>query len=54
MAWRYAAILLLAALSGCASTGDWSSDTPTRSDPRADKAKSVNLQTQSVSDVYAP
>jgi membrane-bound lytic murein transglycosylase D len=54
MLWRYAAILLLAALSGCASTGDWSSDTPTRSDPRAAKAKRVNLQNQSVSDVYAP
>ena len=54
MVWRYAAILLLAALSGCASTGDWSSDTPTRSDPRAAKAKRVNLQNQSVSDVYAP
>ena len=54
MLWRYVAILLLAALSGCASTGDWSSDTPTRSDPRAAKAKRVNLQNQSVSDVYAP
>jgi len=54
MLWRYAAILLLAALSGCASTGDWSSDTPTHSDPRAAKAKRVNLQNQSVSDVYAP
>jgi membrane-bound lytic murein transglycosylase D len=54
MLWRYAAILLIAALSGCASTGDWSSDTPTRQDPRASKAKRVNLKDQSVSDVYAP
>ncbi len=54
MLWRYAAILLIAALSGCASTGDWSSDTPTRKDPRAAKAKRVNLQNQSVSDLYAP
>ena len=57
MRWRYAAICLLAALSGCASTGDWSSwspDTPTRQDPRAANAKRVNLQNQSVSDVYAP
>jgi membrane-bound lytic murein transglycosylase D len=46
--------LLLAALTGCASTADWSSDTPTRQDPRAAKAKRVNLQNQSVSDVYAP
>ena len=54
MLWRYAAILLIAALSGCASTGDWSSDTPTRKDPRAARAKRVNLQNQSVSDLYAP
>jgi len=54
MLWRYAAILLIALLSGCASTGDWSSDTPTRKDPRALKAKRVNLQNQSVSDLYAP
>jgi membrane-bound lytic murein transglycosylase D len=54
MLWRYAAIVLIAALSGCASTGDWSSDTPTRQDPRASKAKRVNLKDQSVSDVYAP
>lgn len=54
MLWRYAAILLIAALSGCASTGDWSSDTPTRQDPRASKAKRVNLKNQSVSDLYAP
>ena len=54
MLWRYAVILLIAVLSGCASTGDWSSDTPTRQDPRASKAKRVNLKNQSVSDLYAP
>ncbi len=54
MIWRYAAIVLIAALSGCASTGDWSSDTPSSKDPRAAKAKRVNLQNQSVSDIYAP
>ncbi|MBU3591313.1 transglycosylase SLT domain-containing protein [Polynucleobacter sp. 78F-HAINBA] len=54
MLWRYAAILLIAALSGCASNGDWSSDAPTRQDPRASKAKRVNLKNQSVSDLYAP
>lgn len=58
MAWRsmwpYMAVLLIALLSGCASTGDWSSDTTTRQDPRAAKAKRVNLQNQSVSDIYAP
>jgi membrane-bound lytic murein transglycosylase D len=45
---------MIAALSGCASTGDWSSDTPTRQDPRASKAKRVNLKNQSVSELYAP
>ena len=54
MLWRYAAILLIAALSGCASTGDWSSEAPIRKDPRAAKAKRVNLQNQSVSDLYTP
>ena len=54
MLWRYAVILLIAGLSGCASTGDWSSDTPVRKDPRTANAKRVNLQNQSVSDVYAP
>ncbi|MBU3622054.1 transglycosylase SLT domain-containing protein [Polynucleobacter sp. CS-Odin-A6] len=54
MQWRYAAIWLIALLSGCASTGDWSSNTPTRQDSRAANAKRVNLQNQSVSDVYAP
>ena len=52
--WTYSAIFLIAGLSGCASTGDWSSDTSTRQDPRAANAKRVNLQNQSVSDVYAP
>ena len=54
MLWRYAAVLLIAALSGCASTGDWSSDTSGPTDPRASKAKRVNLKNQSVSDLYAP
>ena len=54
MLWRYAAILFIAGLTGCASTGDWSSDAPAPQDPRASKAKRVNLQNQSVSDVYAP
>lgn len=54
MLWRYAVILLIAGLSGCVSTGDWSSDTSTNKDPRASKAQRVNLQKQSVSDVYAP
>ena len=54
MFWRSAAILMIAALSGCASIGDWSSETPTRTNPQASKAKKVNLQTQSVSDLYAP
>lgn len=54
MMWRYAAIGLIAVLSGCASTGDWSSDVPTRQDPRASNAQRVNLKNQSVSDLYAP
>ena len=54
MLWRYAAILLISVLTGCASTGDWSSDVPTRQDPRASNAKRVNLKDQSVSDLYAP
>jgi len=54
MLWRYAVILLITALTGCASTGDWSSDVPTGQDPRASKAKRVNLKNQSVSDLYAP
>ena len=54
MFWRYAAIVLIAVLSGCASTGDWSSDTPAQGGARGSKAKRVNLQSQSVSDLYAP
>ena len=50
----YAAILIAAFLSGCASTGDWSSDTPTKTNPRASKAARVNLKKQSVSTIYAP
>ena len=54
MLWRYAVILLMMVLTGCASTGDWSSDESTRQDPRASNAKRVNLKNQSVSDLYAP
>jgi membrane-bound lytic murein transglycosylase D len=49
-----AAIFIIALLSGCASTGDWSSDTPTKANPKSSKATRVNLQKQSVSKVYAP
>ena len=49
-----ATILLVAFLSGCASTGDWSSDTPTKANPNSSKATRVNLKNQSVSKVYAP
>ena len=54
MRWLAAAILLAAFLSGCASTGDWSSDTPSKANPKSSKATRVNLQNQSVSKVYAP
>ncbi|MEI6182707.1 MAG: transglycosylase SLT domain-containing protein [Polynucleobacter sp.] len=47
-------ILLAVFLSGCASTGDWSSDTSTKTNPKASKAPRVNLKSQSVSQVYAP
>ena len=50
----YAAIVIAVFLSGCASTGDWSSDTPTKSGSRLSKAPRVNLKDQSVSKVYAP
>ena len=50
----YAAILITAFLSGCASTGDWSSDTPTTVNSKASKATRVNLKDQSVSKIYAP
>ena len=48
------AILLAVFLSGCASTGDWSSDTSTKANPKSSKATRVNLKNQSVSQVYAP
>ena len=48
----YVAIATIALLSGCASTGDWSSDTPAKGGSR--KATRVNLKNQSVSKVYAP
>ena len=48
------AIVLAVLLSGCASTGDWSSDTSTKANPKSSKATRVNLKNQSVSQVYAP
>jgi len=48
------AIFLAVFLSGCASTGDWSSDTPTKANPKSSKATRVDLKSQSVSKVYAP
>jgi membrane-bound lytic murein transglycosylase D len=51
---QIAAILLTVFLSGCASTGDWSSDTPTKANSNSSKATRVNLKNQSVSQVYAP
>ncbi len=50
----YAALMIAVFLSGCASTGDWSSDTPTKPSSRASRAARVNLQNQSVSKIYAP
>ena len=50
----YAAIAFAVFLSGCASTGVWSSDTPAKAGSKASKATSVNLKNQSVSKVYAP
>ena len=50
----YVALTFLVLLSGCASTGDWSSDAPTKANPKATKAARINLQNQSVSKVYAP
>ena len=50
----YAAIAVAVFLSGCASTGVWSSDTPAKTGSKASKATSVNLKNQSVSKVYAP
>ena len=54
MRMMYAAVLITALLSGCASTGDWSSDTPTKPNSKASRAARVNLKNQSVSKVYAP
>jgi len=50
----YMAILVAVFLNGCASTGDWSSDTPTKANSKASKAARVNLNNQSVSNIYAP
>ena len=50
----YGLMISIAVLSGCVSTGEWSSDTPTKTNPRSSKATRVNLQNQSVSKVYAP
>ena len=49
----YAVLVITALLSGCAST-DWSSDAPTKANPKTSKAARVNLKNQSVSKVYAP
>ena len=49
-----AAIVIAVFLSGCASTGDWSSDPSTKANPKSSKATRVNLKNQSVSKVYAP
>ena len=49
-----ALLTALVLLSGCASTGDWSSDTPTKTNAKTSKAARVNLKNQSVSKVYAP
>ena len=49
-----AALIFAAFLSGCASTGDWSSDAPGKTSSKASKAARVNLKSQSVSKVYAP
>ena len=48
------AIFLAVFLSGCASTGDWSSDTPTKTNPKSSNATRIDLKNQSVSKVYAP
>jgi membrane-bound lytic murein transglycosylase D len=50
----YAVMMLAVFLTGCASTGDWSSDTPTKANPKSAKAPRVNLANQSVSKIYAP
>ena len=50
----YVSLLIAAFLSGCASTGDWSSDTPNKQGSKASGATRINLKNQSVSKVYAP
>ena len=50
----FVALILTVFLSGCASTGDWSSDTPTKASSKASRAARVNLKNQSVSKIYAP
>jgi len=50
----YMAILVAVFLNGCASTGDWSPDAPTKANSKASKAARVNLKNQSVSKIYAP
>jgi len=50
----YVSLLIAAFLSGCASTGDWSSDTPTKQGSKASGATRINLKNQAVSKVYAP
>ncbi len=57
MAWRYVLVCIALLLTGCATTGDWSSDGSTgqsRKDPRAAKAPRINLNKQSVSSLEAP
>lgn len=50
----YATFIVVAFLSGCANTSDWSSDIPTKANPKSSKATRVNLKNQSVSKIYAP
>ena len=50
----YLIIISIGLLSGCATSGDWSSDTPAKGGSKASKATRVNLSTQSVSKLYAP
>ncbi len=54
MRMMYVAILFAGFLSGCAGTGDWSSDAPTKASAKASRAARVNLKNQSVSKFYAP
>ena len=51
--WPYAAIVMVAVLTGCA-TGDWSSDTPTKGSAKLSRSTRVNLNKQNVSDLGAP